>query len=141
MLTACGTTSPGVAADDPHPGGRVQDLGLAYDSRVRLEKDREGAGDTGTWQAERVRTMHASNPKYVLRNYIAHNAIEAAENGDFSEARAHLSQLCPWGPQPGVGWRGAPPKPHLVPPGATSTEAAGDSVPQGRGGPRGPGCC
>lgn len=110
MLTACGTTSPGVAADDPHPGGRVQDLGLACDSRVRLEKDREGAGDTGTWQAERVRTMHASNPKYVLRNYIAHNAIEAAENGDFSEARAHLSQLCPWGPQPGVGWGGGAPK-------------------------------
>lgn len=75
------------------------DWGLAYDSRARLEKDREGAGDAAAWQAERVRTMHASNPKHVLRNYIAHRAIEAAENGDFSEARACLSLLCPWVPQ------------------------------------------
>ena len=40
--------------------------------------------------------MHANNPKYVLRNYIAQNAIEAAENGDFSEASTHLFLLHPW---------------------------------------------
>lgn len=36
---------------------------------------------------ERVRVMDSTNPRVVLRNYIAQNAIEAAENGDFSEVR------------------------------------------------------
>uniref|UniRef100_A0A0D9QYB4 Selenoprotein O n=2 Tax=Chlorocebus sabaeus TaxID=60711 RepID=A0A0D9QYB4_CHLSB len=61
--------------------------------RARLDKDLEGAGDAAAWQAERVRVMHASNPKYVLRNYIAQNAIEAAERGDFSEVRRVLKLL------------------------------------------------
>ncbi|KAM5250604.1 protein adenylyltransferase SelO, mitochondrial [Hipposideros larvatus] len=61
--------------------------------RARLEKDRKGASDAAAWQAERVRVMHASNPKYILRNYIAQNAIEAAENGDFSEVRRVLKLL------------------------------------------------
>lgn len=38
-------------------------------------------------QEERVRVMDGANPRVVLRNYIAQNAIEAAENGDFSEVR------------------------------------------------------
>lgn len=61
--------------------------------RTRLDKEKEGVGDTAAWQAERVRIMHANNPKYVLRNYIAQNAIEAAENGDFSEVRRVLKLL------------------------------------------------
>ncbi len=31
--------------------------------------------------------MNSTNPRVVLRNYIAQNAIQAAENGDFSEVR------------------------------------------------------
>lgn len=38
-------------------------------------------------QEERVRVMDSTNPRFILRNYIAQNAIEAAENGDFSEVR------------------------------------------------------
>ncbi|XP_045434676.1 protein adenylyltransferase SelO, mitochondrial isoform X2 [Pipistrellus kuhlii] len=107
--------------------------------RARLEEDRAGAADQGAWQAERTRVMHANNPKYVLRNYIAQNAIEAAENGDFSEARTHPS-LLPWVLQEGLGQGGRVPiTPPCSSPGATGAEAAGGPVPQGGGGRRGPG--
>ncbi|MFN4352946.1 MAG: hypothetical protein ACK4F6_19285, partial [Hylemonella sp.] len=35
---------------------------------------------------ERVKRMHRACPKYILRNYLAHVAIEKASVGDFSEA-------------------------------------------------------
>lgn len=53
--------------------------------RKRLALELEGQGDAQTTQEERVRAMDATNPRVILRNYIAQNAIEAAENGDFSE--------------------------------------------------------
>jgi uncharacterized protein YdiU (UPF0061 family) len=34
--------------------------------------------------AERAQKMNTSNPKYVLRNYMAQVVIDAADNGDFS---------------------------------------------------------
>ncbi|KAI7802520.1 selenoprotein O [Triplophysa rosa] len=37
--------------------------------------------------------MNNTNPRVVLRNYIAQNAIEAAENGDFSEVQRVLKVL------------------------------------------------
>lgn len=60
--------------------------------RARLDRDRAGAGDDA-WQMERRRVMCASNPTFVLRNYVAQNAIEAAEKGDFSEVRRVLELL------------------------------------------------
>uniref|UniRef100_A0A672UY29 Selenoprotein O n=1 Tax=Strigops habroptila TaxID=2489341 RepID=A0A672UY29_STRHB len=61
--------------------------------RDRLQKEIESVSDADAWNAHRVKVMNSNNPKYILRNYIAQNAIEAAENGDFSEVRNVLKLL------------------------------------------------
>lgn len=55
--------------------------------RKRLARELEGRSDVQAVQEERVTVMDSINPRVVLRNYIAQNAIEAAEEGDFSEVR------------------------------------------------------
>jgi uncharacterized protein YdiU (UPF0061 family) len=53
------------------------------------------AGQDEHNQEARRKRMHAVNPLYVLRNYSAQNAIEAAERGDYAPVRelhAVLSQ-------------------------------------------------
>lgn len=42
---------------------------------------------------ERKHMMNSTNPKYVLRNYIAQNAIAKAEEGDFTEVDALFKRL------------------------------------------------
>jgi len=44
-------------------------------------------------EAQRQKTMRSINPQYVLRNYMAQTAIEAAENGDYSEIELLLKVL------------------------------------------------
>ncbi|TRY85223.1 hypothetical protein DNTS_009266 [Danionella cerebrum] len=61
--------------------------------RQRLARECESGADIKDLQIERVRAMNNNNPRVVLRNYIAQNAIEAAENGDFSEVRRVLQVL------------------------------------------------
>ena len=46
-----------------------------YQERLDLEEVNE---------KERIALMNSSNPKYILRNYLAQEAIQAAELGDFS---------------------------------------------------------
>ncbi|KAM9311726.1 protein adenylyltransferase SelO, mitochondrial [Gastrophryne carolinensis] len=58
---------------------------------TRLEK--EHSEDKDALYAQRVQIMNANNPACILRNYIAQNAIEAAENGDFTEVRRVLKML------------------------------------------------
>uniref|UniRef100_K7EE50 Selenoprotein O n=2 Tax=Ornithorhynchus anatinus TaxID=9258 RepID=K7EE50_ORNAN len=55
--------------------------------RARLQKEVESVGGAESWAEQRVKTMNSNNPKFILRNYIAQNAIEDAENGDFREVR------------------------------------------------------
>lgn len=83
--------------------------------RKRLGRELEGQSDIQAVQDERVKVMDSTNPRVVLRNYIAQNAIEAAENGDFSEVQRVLKVLeKPFSAQPGlelpawVGKGGAP---------------------------------
>ncbi|XP_038046390.1 protein adenylyltransferase SelO, mitochondrial-like [Patiria miniata] len=64
--------------------------------RGRLAKETDGLdGESALkeFSQKRVETMNASNPRFILRNYIAQNAIEAAEKGDFSEVQRVLKLL------------------------------------------------
>jgi serine/tyrosine/threonine adenylyltransferase len=52
--------------------------------RLRCDQEVDEAGSPITAE-RRCASMRGVNPKYVLRNYLAQQAIEQAENGDYSE--------------------------------------------------------
>jgi uncharacterized protein YdiU (UPF0061 family) len=55
----------------------------------------------GSPREQRRQWMKQSNPKYTLRNYLAQQAIEQAENGDYSEIeRLHRLLQHPFDEQP-----------------------------------------
>ncbi|QEY18693.1 YdiU family protein [Cellvibrio sp. KY-GH-1] len=65
---------------------------------ARLQQDYVLSGNTHTQKCER---MNAVNPKYVLRNYLAQQAIDKATQGDFSEVEKLLQILRnPYAEQP-----------------------------------------
>ncbi len=60
----------------------------AWAIQYRLRLHQENSVD-----ASRRLAMHAVNPKYILRNYLAQGAIERAQNKDFSEVAQLLHIL------------------------------------------------
>jgi uncharacterized protein YdiU (UPF0061 family) len=62
--------------------------------RERLQREVSGLSEDQVKEinGKRMQTMNQHNPKFVLRNYIAQNAIEKAENGDFSETERLLTR-------------------------------------------------
>ncbi|KAG2334201.1 hypothetical protein Bca52824_005381 [Brassica carinata] len=66
-------------------------------------------GDTS--DEERKARMDSVNPKYILRNYLCQSAIDAAEQGDFSEVNNLLRLMKrPYEEQPGMEkYAGLPP--------------------------------
>ena len=67
----------------------------AADYRARSAAD-------GADQEQRRLRMHGVNPKYILRNYLAQQAIEAAEQGDYAPVRElHQVLSQPFAEQPG----------------------------------------
>jgi uncharacterized protein YdiU (UPF0061 family) len=78
----------------------------AWSQRYRARLDAEGGVGV-----ERQAAMKRVNPKFVLRNYLAQQAISAAEAGDFSEiARLHAVLRAPFDEQPeNEAYAAAPP--------------------------------
>ena len=54
----------------------------------RYQKRLRDEGQTSDSSPQRAAQMNAVNPLYVLRNYLAHEAIEQATQGDFSGVQA-----------------------------------------------------
>ena len=72
----------------------------AWGERYVARVAREGELD----QEQRRKRMHAVNPLYILRNYLAQKAIDAAESGDYSEVRRlHAVLSKPFEEQAGDG--------------------------------------
>jgi uncharacterized protein YdiU (UPF0061 family) len=79
---------------DGHENAAVRDLFLdreAFDAWVAQYRDRLRAENS--IDNARAVAMNAANPKYILRNHLAQEAIHQAQQGDFSETRRLLKVL------------------------------------------------
>jgi len=80
--------------DEPALDEALRDLFIdraAFDAWTLEYRDR--LGQEASVDAVRREAMHRANPKYILRNYLAQNAIEQAQNGDFSGVHKLLAVL------------------------------------------------
>jgi uncharacterized protein YdiU (UPF0061 family) len=71
----------------------VEELGDPQGVEAWLQRYRERLLQEGGSDSQRQRAMCRRNPKYILRNYLAQQAIELAERGDYSEIERLLELL------------------------------------------------
>jgi uncharacterized protein YdiU (UPF0061 family) len=85
--------------DDTYPAKSLFSSSALFDawfSRYRSRLEKQVMTD-----AERGKQMKQANPKYILRNYLAQQAIEKAHQQDFSEVNRLLQLLYkPYDEQP-----------------------------------------
>jgi len=63
-----------------------------YKQRITTDMSKSPLS-TEEYSKDRIKLMNSNNPKYVLRNYIAQQAIQKAEEGDYSEVEKLLEIL------------------------------------------------
>lgn len=62
--------------------------------KLRIKKEMQACSDDlFNYNKERLNIISQNNPRFILRNYIAQNAIDKAEEGDFSEVQKVLKLL------------------------------------------------
>ncbi|ROU05514.1 protein adenylyltransferase SelO [Lysobacter enzymogenes] len=85
------------AAYDPARAAEAEPALREWLARYAARSRRDGSS-----AAERVARMNAANPRYVLRNYLAQEAIDRAEQGDLGGVRDLLEVMRrPYDDQPG----------------------------------------
>ena len=91
-----------VSADPQASGAPFVDEFADRDAATAwLARWRERLSNTDADDAARAERMRLTNPKYVLRNYLAQHAIERADEGDYSEVeRLHAVLRHPFDEQP-----------------------------------------
>ncbi|MES1953995.1 protein adenylyltransferase SelO [Salinisphaera hydrothermalis] len=91
-----------VSADPQATGAPFVDEFVDRDGAHEWLADwRARLGNTSEDDAARAERMRLTNPKYVLRNYLAQHAIERAQDGDYSEIeRLHAILRHPFDEQP-----------------------------------------
>ena len=83
-----------ILVDDPRQDEPIRDLFLDRFSLDQwLVRYRSRLIEEASKDQHRQKAMHAVNPKYILRNYLAQVAIEKAQEKDFSEVNKLLEIL------------------------------------------------
>ena len=79
----------------------LREIGELQEAEVWLQRYRERLLHESHSEQERQAAMCRVNPKYILRNYLAQQAIEQAEVGDYREIERLLQLLqAPFAEQP-----------------------------------------